>query len=77
MPQNEWVRSPHRREPNATCLGSNGRRMREISRSVQNVKQAKKGMLIVQSVRMLMWHVHMTHGRAELVGPYDVELIGW
>jgi hypothetical protein len=35
-------RRPHRYEPNATHLGSNGRREREISRSVQNDKQAKK-----------------------------------
>jgi hypothetical protein len=33
---------PHRYEPNATRLGSNRRREREISRSVQNDKQAKK-----------------------------------
>ena len=42
LPQNEWVRIPHRHEPNATRLGSNGRQLREISRSVQNDKQAKK-----------------------------------
>jgi hypothetical protein len=35
-------RRPRRYEPNATRLGSNGRRKREISRSVQNDKQAKK-----------------------------------
>jgi hypothetical protein len=40
--QIEWERRPHRHEPNATRLGSNGRRMREISRSIQNDKQAKK-----------------------------------
>ena len=33
---------PRHHEPNTTHLGSNGRRMREISRSVQNDKQAKK-----------------------------------
>jgi hypothetical protein len=33
---------PHCYETNATRLGSNGRREREISRSVQNDKQAKK-----------------------------------
>jgi hypothetical protein len=36
------VRSPRRHEPNTTRTGSNGRRMSEISRSVQIVKQAKK-----------------------------------
>jgi hypothetical protein len=63
-------RRPHRYEPNATRLGSNGRREREISRSVQNDKQAKKGMLTVQSVqsvRMLTWqsvrHVAGLSGR--------------
>jgi hypothetical protein len=40
--QIERERRPHRYEPNATRLGSNGRREREISRSVQNDKQAKK-----------------------------------
>jgi hypothetical protein len=53
--QIERERRPHRYEPNATRLGSNGRREREISRSVQNDKQAKKGMLTVQSVRLLTW----------------------
>jgi hypothetical protein len=48
-------RRPRRYEPNTTCLGSNGRREREISCSVQNDKQAKKGMLTVQSVRTLTW----------------------
>jgi hypothetical protein len=42
LPQNERVRSPRRHEPNATHLGSNGRRMREISRSVRIAKQVKK-----------------------------------
>jgi hypothetical protein len=42
LPQNEQVRSPHRHEPNATHLGSNGHRMSEISRSVRNIKQEKK-----------------------------------
>jgi hypothetical protein len=42
LPQNEQVHSPRRHEPNATHLGSNGRRMSEISRSVRIVKQAKK-----------------------------------
>jgi hypothetical protein len=40
--QIERERRPRRYEPNATHLGSNGRREREISRSVQNDKQAKK-----------------------------------
>jgi hypothetical protein len=53
--QIERERRPRRYEPNATRLGSNGRREREISRSVQNDKQAKKGVLTVQSVRTLTW----------------------
>jgi hypothetical protein len=44
--------SPHCHEPNTTRLGSNGRREREISRSVRIVKQVKKGMLNVQSVQV-------------------------
>jgi hypothetical protein len=40
--QIERERRPHRYEPNATCLDSNGRRERDISRSVQIYKQAKK-----------------------------------
>jgi hypothetical protein len=40
--QIEREHRPHRHEPNATHLGSNGHRMREISRSVQIDKQAKK-----------------------------------
>jgi hypothetical protein len=42
MPQNERLCSPHRREHNATRLGSNGHRMREISRSDRIAKQVKK-----------------------------------
>jgi hypothetical protein len=42
FPQNERERSPRRHEPNATHLGSNGRRVSEISRSVRIVKQVKK-----------------------------------
>jgi hypothetical protein len=42
LPQNEHERSPRRHEPNATHLGSNGHREREISRSVRIVKQVKK-----------------------------------
>jgi hypothetical protein len=42
LPQNKWVRSPRRHEPNTIHLGSNGCRMREISCSVQIFKQAKK-----------------------------------
>jgi hypothetical protein len=56
--QIERERRPRRHEPNATRLGSNGRREREISRSIQNDKHAKKGMLTVQSiqsVRMMTW----------------------
>jgi hypothetical protein len=53
--QIERERRPHCYEPNATCLGSNGRQEREISRSVQNDKQVKKEVLIVQSVRTLTW----------------------
>jgi hypothetical protein len=55
--QIERERRPRRYEPNATRLGSNGRREREISRSVQNDKQAKKRDVdcTVQSVRTLTW----------------------
>jgi hypothetical protein len=63
LPQNERVCSPRRHEPNATHLGSNGHRMREISRSVRIAKQVKKKLLTVQSVqdadvacRTMMWH---------------------
>jgi hypothetical protein len=59
LPQNERERSPRHHEPNATRFVSNGRREREISRSVRIVKQEKKWMLTVQSVqsvRMLTWH---------------------
>jgi hypothetical protein len=42
LPQNERERSPHHHEPNATRFVSNGRREREISRSVRIVKQVKK-----------------------------------
>jgi hypothetical protein len=44
-------RRPHFCKPNATRLGSNGCREKEISRSVQNDKQGKKGMLTVRIVR--------------------------
>jgi hypothetical protein len=40
--QIEQEHRPHRHEPNATRLGSNECQMREISRSIQNDKQAKK-----------------------------------
>jgi hypothetical protein len=59
LPQNKRERSPRHHEPNATRLGSNRRREREISRSVRIVKQVKKGTLTVQSVqsvRRLTWH---------------------
>ena len=55
FPQNELERIPHRHEPNTIRLGSNGCRMREISRYVQIVKQAKNNVLTVHSVRMLTW----------------------
>jgi hypothetical protein len=42
LPQNERERSPRHHEPNAICFVSNGRREREISRSVRKVKQGKK-----------------------------------
>jgi hypothetical protein len=42
LPQNERERSPCRHEPNATHFVSNGRREREILRSVQIIKQVKK-----------------------------------
>jgi hypothetical protein len=53
LPQNEQERIPHHHEPNATCLGSNRDREREISRSVRIVKQVKKGMLTVQSIQFV------------------------
>jgi hypothetical protein len=53
--QIEQERRPRRYEPNTTHLGSNRHREREISRSVPNDKQAKKGMLTVQSVWTLTW----------------------
>jgi hypothetical protein len=40
--QIERERRPRHHKPNATRLGSNRRRMREISRSIQNDKQGKK-----------------------------------
>jgi hypothetical protein len=51
--------------------------MREISRSVQIDKQAKKNVLTVQSVqsvRMLTWQDRTTRGRAvrHVAGPYDM-----
>jgi hypothetical protein len=49
-PQIEQEHRPRRYEPNTTHLGSNGCQEREISRSAQNEKQAKKGVLTVQSV---------------------------
>jgi hypothetical protein len=65
--QTERERRPRCYEPNATCLGSNRHREREISHSVQNDKQTKKGMLTVQSVRLLTWqsiqHVAGLSGR--------------
>jgi hypothetical protein len=57
------VRRPRRHEPNATHLGSNGCRMREISRSVQIVKQAKK--MCVDCI------VRTFHMDADVAGPYD------
>jgi hypothetical protein len=56
--QIERERRPHCYEPNTTHLGSNGHQEREILRSVQNEKKAKKRMLTVQSiqfVRLLTW----------------------
>jgi hypothetical protein len=43
-------RRPRRCEPNATHLGSNGRREREISRLFKMANRQKKGVLTVQSV---------------------------
>jgi hypothetical protein len=40
--QIEWECRPRHHKPNATHLGSNERRMRDISRSIQNDKHAKK-----------------------------------
>jgi hypothetical protein len=62
LPQNKHEHIPRRHEPNATRFVSNGRREREISRFVRQVKQVKILMLTgqsVQSIRMLTWHVHM------------------
>jgi hypothetical protein len=62
LPQNEREHSPYRHEPNATHFVSNGRREREISRFVRQVKQVKILMLTgqsVQSIRMMTWHVRM------------------
>ena len=49
LPQNECERSHCRHEPNATRFVSNGRREREILRSVQIIKKVKK-VLTVQSI---------------------------
>jgi hypothetical protein len=51
LPQNERERSPRHHEPNAIRFVSNGRREREISRSVRIVKEAKKRTLTGQSVQ--------------------------
>ena len=56
LPQNKWVCSPRRHEPNTIRFVSNEHRKREISRSVRQVKQVKILMLTGQSVRMLTWH---------------------
>jgi hypothetical protein len=61
--QIERERRPHHHKPNTTRLGSNGHRMREISCSVQNDKQAKKNVLTVQSVQDDDVEDHTTHGR--------------
>jgi hypothetical protein len=42
LPQNERVRSPHRHEPSATRLGSNGRWMREDIAICSNRQTGKK-----------------------------------
>jgi hypothetical protein len=49
---------PRRYEPNAARLGSNRHREREISCSIQNDKQGKKGMLTVQSVQSVRMRMH-------------------
>jgi hypothetical protein len=51
LPQIGHERSPRCHEPNATHFISNGHREREISRSVRNAKQVKKGTLTGQSVQ--------------------------
>jgi hypothetical protein len=64
--QIEQERRPHRHDPNATCLGSNEHREREISCSVQNDKQEKKrdADCTVRTVRMDVDVVgRTTHGR--------------
>jgi hypothetical protein len=65
LPQNERVRSPHRHEPNATRLGSNRHRMREISRSVRIAKQGKK-----MSVDYAVFTVRTDADVVEAVRPY-------
>jgi hypothetical protein len=74
--QIEREHRPHRYEPNATRLGSNGRREREISRSVQNDKQAKK--------RDVDCTVRTVHTDADMAGrttrgrPYDTwQVVIW
>jgi hypothetical protein len=68
--QIERERRPHRHEPNATHLGSNGRRERERYHVLfKTTNRQKKGMLTVQSVqsvRMLTWK-----SVRRVAGPYD------
>jgi hypothetical protein len=61
--QIERERRPHHYEPNTTHLGSNGHREREISRSVQNDKQAKKRDVDCTVRTDVDVAVRMTHGR--------------
>jgi hypothetical protein len=61
--QIERERRSHHYKPNATHLGSNGRWEREISRSVQNDKQAKK--------RDADCTVRTVHTDADVACPYE------
>jgi hypothetical protein len=66
--QIEREHRPHCYKPNATLLGSNRHREREISRSVQNDKQAKKrdADCTIRTARTdADVAVCTTHGRAE------------
>jgi hypothetical protein len=54
---------PHRYKPNATRLGSNRRREREISRSVQIYKHAKKRVADCTVRTDADVEGHTTHGR--------------
>ena len=54
------LRPSHLPDSGGIFTSSNGVRMEKISRSIQQVKQAKKLLTVqsVQSVRTLTWHVY-------------------